>query len=137
MHSDHHILCPWCVFILIMLTISACTTITATHISQISPAILVGNASCHEEIKEAIEKMAGLERFHISPDVFSNKSLLLLSNFIPAELLQEKHQPFSKTADKRFVLHKKNKTCFLSLVDANMTIIKTTCLKTCQCEKID
>ncbi len=137
MHSNHPILGLWWVFLLIMLTISACTTITATHISQISPAILVGNTSCPNEIEKTIKKITGLKNIHLSPNVFSNKSLLLLSNFIPAELLQEKHQPFSETADKRFVLHKKNKTCFLSLVDANMTIIKTTCLKTCQCEKID
>ena len=122
-----------CCSLLLSLTVIGCASPTATGVADVRPAVLVGNGTCHDAIEAAMKAMAGSNRIRLSPEVFRTDPVVLLSNYIPSELLRERPYQFSEAADKRFLLHMQQGRCLLSLVDADDRLIATQELGTCRC----
>jgi hypothetical protein len=101
--------------------------------AETRPALILEDGSCHEAIETAMRSMTGSDQVRLSPDVFRTKSTVLLSNYIPSELLGDRPNPFSEAADRRFLLHIHDGRCLLSLLDEHHRLIATQELKVCEC----
>lgn len=122
-----------CCLILALASAAAGCATVAKKAADTQPAVIAANGSCHDAIESAMKTMIGSDRFSLPPDLFQNRSSVLLSNHIPSELLGDRAQHFSEAADRRFLLHMDKGRCLLSLIDETRQLIATQALGACQC----
>lgn len=126
----------YCLMLVLSFAATGCTSARATRVAETQPAVIVENGSCHEAILAAMQTMIGSDRIRLSPDLFRTESTVLLSNYIPSEMLRDKPHQFSEAADRRFLMHIHKGRCFLSLVDEDQRLIETQKLDPCGCASV-
>ncbi|MCP4347746.1 MAG: hypothetical protein GY795_19765 [Desulfobacterales bacterium] len=120
---------------LLILLANNCTGNSYNNRAGINSAFLTGwHEDCQKEIEEMIKKMSGSKNVRLSDKIFQDNAVLLLSNFKPNETPHSDDKYFSET--KRFLLHKQGTTCFISMVDNDMLILRSRRLSSCQCADI-
>lgn len=89
------------------------------------------NEACYEEIELKISKMLNISKIKISRDTFKDSSFVHITN--------QKNQPFEKDnkmqgyvgANLKFLLHLKDSSSHISLVDDKNTILNSKQVKKC------
>lgn len=122
-----------CLLLILLFAGAGCATAPARQVAETRPALILEDGACHEAIEAAMKTMIGSDHVRLSPEVFRRESTVLLSNYIPSELLGDKPNPFSEAADRRFLLHIHDGRCLLSLLDDERRLIATQKLRACEC----
>ncbi len=89
------------------------------------------NEACYEEIELKISKMLNISKIKISRDTFKDSSFVHITN--------QKNRPFEKNnkmqgyvgANLKFLLHLKDNSSHISLVDDKNTILNSKQVKNC------